>query len=159
METWVKVDPGNNDGKRYVLTIVEKAVMAQDVVADADAMAKGIIQSGHMAVYGIYFDSAKAVVKKESDASIEQIAKLMSDNHHLNLYVVGHTDSDGKLEYNMDLSKRRAKAVVDILTNRYNISGKRLIAKGLGPLAPVASNRSPEGRAKNRRVELVEKLN
>lgn len=159
METWVKVDPGNSDGNRYVLTIVEKAVMAQDVIADADAMAKGIIQSGHMAVYGIYFDSAKAVVKKESDASIEQIARLMNDNRNLNLYIVGHTDSDGTFEYNMDLSKRRAKAVVDILTNQYNISGKRLIAKGFGPLAPVASNRSPEGRAKNRRVELVEKVN
>jgi len=157
METWVKVDPGNYDGNRYELTIVEKAIMKQDVVADADAMAKGINQSGHMAVYGIYFDSAKAVVKKESDAAIEQIAKLMRDNPTLELYVVGHTDSDGKLEYNMDLSQRRAKAVVDILKNQYNISGKRLIAKGLGPLAPVASNRSPEGKAKNRRVELVEK--
>jgi outer membrane protein OmpA-like peptidoglycan-associated protein len=159
METWVKVDPGNDDGDRYVLTIVEKAVMAQDVVADADAMAKGIIQSGHMAIYGIYFDSGKAVVKKESDAAIEQIAKLLNNNPGLNLYVVGHTDSDGSLDYNMDLSNRRAAAVVDILTNQHTISGKRLIPKGLGPLAPVASNRTPEGRAKNRRVELVEKVN
>lgn len=158
METWVKVDPGNYDGKRYTLTIVEKAIMQQAVVADAEAMAKGIIKSGHMAVYGIYFDSAKAVVKDDSDKALEEIAKLLTNNPALKLFVVGHTDSEGGLEYNMDLSKQRARAVVAILSNKYKIAKNRLDPRGLGPLAPVASNRSPDGRAKNRRVELVEKM-
>ncbi len=159
METWVKVDPGNYDGKRYILTIVEKAIMKQEVVADAEAMAKGIIQSGHMAVYGIYFDSGKAIVKKDSDKALTEIVKLLDNNLNLKLYVVGHTDSDGSLEYNMKLSDERAKAVVQVLVNQYKIQKSKLSPKGLGPLAPVASNRSPDGRAKNRRVDLVEKLN
>lgn len=159
METWVKVDPGNYDGKRYELTIVEKAIMKQAVVADAEAMAKGIMKSGHMAVYGIYFDSAKALVKDDSHEALEEIEKLLNNNLKLKLFVVGHTDSEGDLEYNMDLSNKRARAVVDILCNKYKIAKNRLDPKGLGPLAPVASNRSPDGRAKNRRVELVEKIN
>ena len=159
METWVKVDPGNYDGKRYILTIVEKALLKQEVVADADAMAKGIIQSGHMAIYGIYFDSGKSIVKKDSDAALKEIATLLKNNQKLKLFVVGHTDSDGGLEYNMELSDKRAKAVVEMLTGKYGIHKKRLEPKGLGPLAPVASNRSVDGKAKNRRVELVEKFN
>jgi len=159
METWIKVDPGNYDGERYELTIVEKAIMKQAVVADAEAMAKGIIKSGHMAVYGIYFDSGKAVVKDESDKALEEIDKLLNNNPKLELFVVGHTDSDGSLEYNMGLSTQRAKAVVEILISKYEIARNRLEPKGVGPLSPVAPNRSPEGRAKNRRVELVEKIN
>ena len=121
-------------------------------------MAKGIIQSGHMAIYGIYFDSGKATVRKDSDAALEEIAKLLRDNPKLNLFIVGHTDSDGSLEYNMGLSGQRAEAVVEILSNHYRIESFRLEPKGLGPLAPVASNRSVDGKAKNRRVELVERL-
>ncbi len=159
METWVKVDPGNDDGKRYILTIVEKAIMEQEVVADAEAMSKGILQSGHTAVYGIYFDSGKAVIKKESEKALAEIVKLLKNNPKLKLFVVGHTDSDGSLDNNMGLSDKRAKAVVQVLTNNYGIDKTRLVSKGLGPLAPVESNRSAKGKAKNRRVELVEKLN
>jgi len=157
METWVKVSPENSDGNRYILTIVERAAMVQAVKADAEAMAKGITQTGHMAVYGIYFDSGKAIVKEDSEPSLAEIAKLLKRNQTLELYIVGHTDSDGKLEYNMTLSQKRAVAVVKVLISKYNIDPKRLVPKGLGPLCPVASNRSPGGRAKNRRVELVER--
>ena len=159
METWVKVDPGNYDGNRYLLTIVERKLMKQEVDADAAAMADGINASGHVAIYGIYFDSGKAVIKRKSDKSLKEIAKLLKQNPSLKLFVVGHTDSDGQLDYNMGLSNRRAGAVVERLTGKYGISKKRLDPKGLGPLAPVASNRSPAGKAKNRRVELVEKMN
>ena len=64
METWVKVSPENSDGNRYILTIVERTAMVQEVKADAEAMAKGLAQTGHMTVYGIYFDSGKAILKK-----------------------------------------------------------------------------------------------
>ncbi len=157
METWVKVSPENSDGSRYIVTIVERAVMVQAVKANAEAMARGIAQTGHMAVYGIYFDSGKAIVKEDSQASLTEIAKLLKINQTIELYIVGHTDSDGKLDYNMTLSQKRAAAVARALISNYSIDSKRLVPKGLGPLCPVASNRSPGGRAKNRRVELVER--
>lgn len=158
-ETWVKVDPGNYDGKRYELTIVDRTVMKQEVFADAAAMKNGILNNGRMAVYGIYFDSGKAVVKEGSEKTLNEIARLLKNNSSLNLFIVGHTDSDGNLAMNMDLSQKRAEAVVNILTEQYNIAKNRLEPKGLGPLAPVSTNRTAEGKAKNRRVELVEKLN
>jgi len=157
METWVKVGPENSDGNRYILTIVERTVMTQAVKADADAMAKGIAQTGHMALYGIYFDTAKATIKEESAPALQQVVELLKNNPSLNLYVVGHTDSEGGFDYNMDLSRKRAVAVVDTLVSQYKIHSTRLMAAGVGPLCPVASNRSPKGRAENRRVELVEK--
>lgn len=71
--------------------------------------------------------------------------------------MVGHTDNVGKLDYNMKLSKARADAVLKELVMKYKVSAQRLKAYGVGSLAPVASNKSDEGRAKNRRVELVER--
>lgn len=159
METWIKVDPGNYDGKRYTLTIVDREVLTQEVFADAAAMKNGILNNGHIALYGIYFDSGKAVVKDESEKAIEEIAKFLQDNSTINLYIVGHTDSDGDLYQNMELSIERAAAVINILVEKYKIERSRLDPKGLGPLAPVASNRTQEGKARNRRVELVEKMN
>ena len=158
-ETWVKVDPGNYDGKRYELTIVDRTVMKQEVFADAKAMKNGILNTGRMAVYGIYFDSGKAVIKSGSEKTLKEIATLLKNNSSLKLFIVGHTDSDGNLDMNMDLSQKRAAAVVNILAEQYNIAKDRLEPKGLGPLAPVSTNRTAEGKAKNRRVELVENLN
>lgn len=157
-ETWVKVDPGNDDGKRYILTIVEKEALVQEVFADAGVMKSGISNIGFIALYGIYFDSGKSVVKIESEPTLQEITKLLNDNPGLSLFVVGHTDSDGDLQLNMDLSQKRAEAVVAILVSKYNITQSRTVPKGLGPLSPVASNHSTEGKAKNRRVVLVEKL-
>jgi OmpA-OmpF porin, OOP family len=158
-ETWVKVDPGNYDGRRYELTIVDRTIMKQEVFADAAVMKSGILNTGHIALYGIYFDSGKAIVKADSEKTLKEIATLLKNNSSLKLYVVGHTDSDGSLSMNMELSQQRAKAVVDILVGQYNIAKNRLDPKGLGPLAPVSTNRTAEGKAKNRRVELVENLN
>ena len=72
------------------------------------------------------------------------------------LHVVGHTDNQGKSEYNLELSKRRAASVVRELTSKYNVPLNRLDAFGCGIYAPVASNEAEDGRAKNRRVELVQ---
>jgi len=126
------------------------------VNADALALAKDIARTGHVAVYGIYFDTDKADVKPESEPVLQEIAKLLQQNPELKLYVVGHTDNVGDLTYNMELSQARADAVVKILVSQYSINAKRLKAHGVGFLAPVASNKTEEGRAKNRRVELVE---
>jgi len=155
---WVYIDSwhGGGKGESYGMTIIEKEGMVQEVVADAKSLMTDIQAKGSASVYGIYFDFDKADVKPESEPAIKEIAKLLEENKALKLYVVGHTDNVGSLDYNLKLSKARADAVVRELTTRYKISPDRLKAFGVGSLAPVASNKTEEGRAKNRRVELVE---
>lgn len=144
-----------NDGRNYGITVVETKPMKQDVVADASALSADIAATGKAAVYGIYFDTGKSVVKSESNPSLEEIAKLLKQQAALTLYVIGHTDNVGALDYNLKLSADRADAVVKALVAR-GIAASRLKAGGVGPYCPVASNRSEDGKAKNRRVELVE---
>jgi OOP family OmpA-OmpF porin len=155
---WVYVDSwhGGGKGETYGLTIVEQEKMSQEVVADAKSLMNEIKTTGHVSVYGIYFDFDKADIKPQSEAAIKEIAKLLQENEVLKLYVVGHTDNVGNFDYNMNLSKNRADAVVGELVTKYKISAQRLKAYGVASLAPVASNKTEEGRAKNRRVELVE---
>lgn len=152
-EIWAKVDAYVPD--RYNVLVVEREAMAQDVTASAEALAAGLAATGHVAVYGIYFDTGLAVVKPASDAAIAQIAKLLEGSPALKLHVVGHTDSVGAVEPNMRLSQARGEAVVRVLTGRHGIAAGRLRGAGVGPLAPVASNDEEAGRARNRRVELV----
>ncbi len=139
-----------------LLDVIEmKPMEAGLVTVNAESLAGDINRAGHASVYGIYFDTGKADVKPESDAALAEIAKLLQQDPKLKLYVVGHTDNQGALDMNMDLSRRRADAVVKVLTTKYSVAPARLHALGDGPSAPVASNDTEEGRAKNRRVELV----
>jgi len=139
------------------LDIIEVKPMETGLVTvNADALAENIARTGHVAVYGIYFDTGKADIKPESEPILKEIAKLLQQNPKLKLYVVGHTDNVGDLTYNMELSQARADAVVKVLVSKYGADVNRLKAYGVGPLAPVTSNKAEEGRAKNRRVELVE---
>jgi OmpA-OmpF porin, OOP family len=151
-ETWIEVRSYAN---MYRLNIVEREVMKQEITANAEAMGNDINNTGHVAVYGIFFDSGKTEIKPESDLAIEQISRLLLSNGSLNLYVVGHTDNVGTVESNMKLSKDRADAVVNALITKYGIPAVRLKSYGVASLSPVASNDNEEGRAKNRRVELV----
>jgi outer membrane protein OmpA-like peptidoglycan-associated protein len=153
--TWVHVSPWNG-GQGIGLYIVEEKTMEQYVVADADALGREINLTGKVAVYGIHFDTGKSVVKPESKPALREIAKLLRDNTDLDIYVVGHTDSVGSFDSNMKLSVARAEAVVDVLEKEYGISRSRLKAHGVGPLVPASTNQSDDGRALNRRVELVE---
>jgi OOP family OmpA-OmpF porin len=152
-ESWVEVRSYNN---MYKLWIVEKQIMKQEVVANAEAMADDINTTGHVSIYGIYFDTGKSEIKTESDAAIAEIAKLLNNNNALNLYVVGHTDNTGSFDANMKLSKDRAEAVTNALVTKHAIASSRLKAYGVSSLNPVSSNRTEEGKAKNRRVELVQ---
>ena len=93
----------------------------------------------------------------ESDPTLKAIAELLKAKDNLNVYVVGHTDMTGDFDHNMNLSENRAKSVVDALVKDYGISAKRLIGKGVGPLSPVSTNKTDEGKQLNRRVELVER--
>jgi len=151
-ETWVEVKSYNN---MYRLMIVEKKIMEQEVVANAEAMGNDINTIGHVSIYGIYFDTGKSEIKPESDAAISEIAKLLKNNAALKLYVVGHTDSVGSFDSNMKLSKDRAEAVAKALIVKYGIISDRLKFHGVASLSPVASNDTEDGKQKNRRVELV----
>jgi outer membrane protein OmpA-like peptidoglycan-associated protein len=139
----------------WELIVVEKQAMNQDIVANAAALTNDIKTSGHAAVYGIYFDFGKSSIKPESEPAISEVAKLLKNNSDLKLYLVGHTDNVGSLDSNMSLSLARAEAVAQVMILKQGIAASRLKGLGVGPLAPVASNDSEEGRAKNRRVELV----
>jgi outer membrane protein OmpA-like peptidoglycan-associated protein len=152
-EIWAHVAAGI--ASEFSLFIIEKGAMAQDIVANAEAFSNDIRTTGHAAIYGIYFDTGKSVIKPESDAALGEIAKLLKGDAKLKVNVVGHTDSVGGMESNMKLSQDRANAVVQALTGKYGVEAVRLKAYGVGSLSPVASNDTEEGKAKNRRVELV----
>ena len=143
-------------GAYIAVDLLEVAAMTQNmVVVSADEMARTINASGRVALYGIYFDTDKAVIKPESRAALAEIAKLLKQEPKLQLHVVGHTDNAGGFEHNMALSRQRADAVVAALTQEFGIAAGRLTPNGVAYLAPVAANATEEGRAKNRRVELV----
>jgi OOP family OmpA-OmpF porin len=152
-EIWTQVDTAW--GKGYMLTIVEKQAMAQEVVSSAALFQAGIKSNGHVEVPGIYFETGKSELKPESKAAVAEVAKLLQADPALKVYIVGHTDNVASLDLNMRLSQARAEAVMQVLVTQHGIAASRLLARGAGPLAPVTINDSEEGRAKNRRVELV----
>jgi OOP family OmpA-OmpF porin len=151
--TWIMIEVSGDNF--YQVTTVKETSLTQDVVANAAALSGGLMQNGHAVVPGIYFDTAKAVLKPESAAALKVVAGLFQSDPKLKLYVVGHTDNEGQLANNMDLSKQRAAAVVKALTTEYGVAASRVQPYGDGPYAPVASNDTEDGRALNRRVELV----
>ncbi len=139
----------------HVQVIVDKPMEGNRLVG-ADEMADQIATGGRVALYGIYFDTNKTDIKPESEPTLQEIAKLLTTQPSLKLLVVGHTDNVGTLAANMDLSQRRAQAVVNALLSKKTVGKDRLMPFGVSFAAPMASNQTEEGRAKNRRVELVQ---
>jgi OOP family OmpA-OmpF porin len=138
------------------LDVIEtKAMGDRMVTVKAAEMAAKIDETGRVALYGIEFDFNKTDLKPQSKPTLEQIAKLLAEDSSLKLLVVGHTDNVGAFEFNRDLSARRAAAVVAELKSKYGIAKERLFPFGVSFASPIASNTTEEGRAKNRRVELV----
>lgn len=140
--------------------LAEIVVVAPDVLeqkmtfVNADEMKRQMHDTGKVALYGILFDTDKDVVKPESQQTIAEIVKLLKSDPALKIHVVGHTDNQGKPEYNLDLSRRRAASVVRALA-ALGVAADRLDSFGAGVYAPIASNETEEGRTKNRRVELT----
>jgi outer membrane protein OmpA-like peptidoglycan-associated protein len=139
--------------------VVETKEMEGDkiVVPTAEEMGAAIVSAGHVDIYGILFDLDEDTLRPESEPTLDEIAELLEDRPDMKLDIVGHTDNQGTAEYNLDLSQRRAASVVEALVDDYDIDADRLTASGAGLTQPVASNDTEEGRAKNRRVELVAK--
>ena len=125
------------------------------VVVEAAKMQESLTANGSISLYGIYFDTDKADIKPQSDPTLKEIATLLSNEPKMAVLVVGHTDNQGSFDHNVDLSSRRANAVKSALATQYGIDTNRLTAAGAGMMAPVASNDTDDGRAKNRRVVLV----
>jgi OmpA-OmpF porin, OOP family len=150
-KTWVIIE---NSGSYYYQTIVTEQEMKQEVTADASSLKDELEKSGHVAVYGILFDTGKATIQPSSDSTLNEIVKLMRDNADLKLRVEGHTDNVGAATLNQALSEKRAESVRVWLVN-HEIAADRLSVKGFGDTKPVADNSTDEGRAKNRRVELA----
>lgn len=144
----------NNDDITAQLVVAVVGAMDNKMV-DAAAMAKGLGENGHIALYGIYFDTDKATLKPESKPTLDEMAKLLSGQPAMKVFIVGHTDSQGAYDHNMTLSRQRAESVAAALAGIYKIGRDRLYTAGVGYLAPVGSNATEAGRALNRRVELV----
>jgi outer membrane protein OmpA-like peptidoglycan-associated protein len=144
-------------GAVLVETVQPAAMQTGQVSMDlsADSMAKSIGTDGRVALYGLQFDTDKAELRNDSKPSLIQIAKLLSQNPKLNVFVVGHSDNQGSYAHNLELSQKRSEAIVLALTTEFKIAPGRLMAKGVASVSPIASNDSEAGRAKNRRVELV----
>lgn len=141
-------------GSMYTLLVIEKQAMNQDITVDAKAMGDGLAATGHVEVPGIFFDFAKSDIKPESQPAIEEVVKMLKASPAAKVWVVGHTDNVGSFDANVTLCNARAAAVVKALVAA-GIDAHRLMAHGAGPFAPVASNATDDGRARNRRVELV----
>jgi OOP family OmpA-OmpF porin len=151
-EYWVFVHP-DEEGNAYHLLVSQRQAMKQDVVANE--LLEKINKEGFVAVQ-INFDTGKATIKPDSQPLIDQIAAMLKSAPDLKLEIGGHTDNVGGAAANQKLSEDRAKAVMAALVKQ-GVGAGRLTAKGYGQTAPVADNRSEDGRAKNRRVELTKR--
>jgi OOP family OmpA-OmpF porin len=156
-ELWIYVSASvySSDEKVYIIHSVEIDVMKQEISA---LDIKGTIaSSGKIALYGILFDTGKSEIKPESEKAISSVATYLKENPEVTIYIVGHTDNVGDYAMNQKLSKARGEAVKNYLVTKYGISAARLSGDGAGPICPVTSNDTEEGRALNRRVEIVKK--
>ncbi len=150
-------DPHTGNAAIYQIVVEPRAATVGQVDVTAAALDNAIATGGKAAIYGLYFDTNSAELKPESQPQLAEIAKFLRTKPELKVLIVGHTDSQGSLEYNLTLSQKRAGAVARALSEQFGVASSRLTAHGAGMIAPVASNRTEAGRAKNRRVELVER--
>lgn len=154
-DVWIKVLPDiySAPTQSYQLVITEVAAMAQ--VISANRLLDELNRNGYVALY-INFDTGKADLKDDGVATVAEIVKLLNANPGIKLSVEGHTDNVGDAASNKKLSEARARSVASAIIAA-GIANTRLTSVGYGQDKPVADNRSEEGRAKNRRVELVKK--
>ena len=148
----------DSDTVAVLVDVVEVAdVESGRVVVDAEAIGRDIVELGRVVLDGLQFAHDEAALLPESKPALDEIAKFLRARPELSFYVVGHTDSTGTFAYNQKLSSDRAQAVAAALTKDYGIAASRLEPHGVGPLNPVFSNAEEAARARNRRVELVQR--
>lgn len=144
-------------GNLAIVRVIESKPLQQDRIRfiGADVMRRDIQDTGKVYLYGIQFDFDRATIQPESRPTLDEIARLLREDAALRLDIVGHTDAQGGADYNRELSRRRAAAVVDALVHDYAVDAARLRARGAGAAEPLASNDDEAGRQRNRRVELT----
>lgn len=150
---WVQYTPSDDGASICWLVLETKALQITASLTKAEEMKSELDSKGHVALY-INFDTDKANIKSESQPAIDEIQKLLSTNTGLKVAIEGHTDNSGTAARNKKLSEERAQAVKAALTAK-GIDAARLTAKGIGQDKPIADNASEDGKAKNRRVEIV----
>lgn len=123
---------------------------------NAQNIGENLATFGHMSIYSILFDSGKSDIKPESEETLKIIAAYLNSHPDKKFIIVGHTDNTGDFDANLKLSQERAKTVMNELVSKYSVKAGQLKAYGDGPTAPIATNTTDEGRAQNRRVEIVE---
>lgn len=143
---------------RFVSTFVQivepKAMPTGQVSVDARALGQGLQAQGKVALYGLLFDTGKSELKPESQGQLDEMVAVLKAQPALKVLIVGHTDNVGAIEANLALSQARAQAVVAALS-KAGVAPARLQARGVANFAPLAANTSEDGRARNRRVEMV----
>ena len=153
--TFVVLLASENNGRAYLQASIIEIEALEFKMVEAKEISDKLTTLGHIALYGIRFDTDSATLKPESLETLQELAKFLKANPNRKVMIVGHTDNQGSLDYNIDLSTRRANSVRSHLVNEHGIIGDLLKAAGVGFLAPVASNENADGRAQNRRVEIV----
>ena len=138
----------------YIEIVEPKAMPTGQVTVDAKALGQGLASEGRIALYGLQFDTGKTEIKPESGAQLDQMVSALKAQPALKVLIVGHTDNVGAVDANLTLSQGRAQAVVAALVQR-GIAAGRLQARGVANFSPLASNAAEDGRARNRRVEMV----
>ena len=151
-EIWVFLQSFDGDGS-YRLTVSEREAMKQDI--SVNELADKLNKDGFIALY-VNFETGKSTLLPDAVATLDAAAGALKAAGEFKVEVAGHTDNVGTPESNLKLSQDRAQAVMAALVQR-GVKADRLIAKGYGQTTPVADNRTEDGRAKNRRVELVKK--
>lgn len=152
-EYWIQVSTGAIPLHGDV-AVLEREGMKQSLgFLDASAMKKAIDADGRVALY-VNFDVDKATLRPDAQPTIAEIDKLLGGDPALKLSIEGHTDNTGTPAHNRELSTARARSVLGALVG-LGIDPARLQSKGFGQDKPLADNASEDGRAKNRRVELV----
>ena len=153
-EIYIQVHTAANstDSKSYRIEVLEAESMEQNITIDLD---EAIEKEGKVALYGILFDTGKSDIKPESAEVLNSITEYLNANPAVKIYIVGHTDNVGTLAINMTLSKARAESIMNYLITTGKISASRLLSDGVGPLCPVSTNATEDGKRLNRRVEIV----
>jgi outer membrane protein OmpA-like peptidoglycan-associated protein len=150
-DQWVKADCRTGE---YVLKAIKVKQLEQVVEPTVDGWTQAIEQTGRVSIYGINFDTGQATLRAESEKVLEEVAQLLKKNLAWRVAIVGHTDNTGSAEINLPLSRQRAESVIGWL-GAHGVGKDRLLPGGFGSLVPIADNGTDEGRAKNRRVDVI----
>ncbi len=148
---------GSGSGTHAWVFVIDKGSLddGKMAITGDSPIAKALASNGRVDLYGFYFDTGKAKLQPSSEKTLAELSQVLKDNPGLNIQVIGHTDNVGGDNANLALSQARAQAVSSALVTQKGIAPERVQSLGLGAGQPVASNTTEDGRARNRRVEIV----